>query len=292
LARTGRRKRSRRIAAVVAATAVGLAGCVGFQFRQALFGEGQNCDWPGVYQPAASANAASLATLPIDPFGKPETGWAIYAPAIAQTAGTKCAATTPAFAWALAYWQLRHGLTPHGAVDPPTFAAMKSDWQQRRPFVRLRESGVCPDPPNVLATLTPEESRADKPVQLRPGALGALRRMVAAARRENADVAADPRLLTVFSGFRDPAADAARCAAQQNCQGLVRAECSAHRTGLAVDLYLGAAPGFEADSADDANRLFQIQTPAYRWLVANAARFGFVNYVYEPWHWEWTGADP
>jgi LAS superfamily LD-carboxypeptidase LdcB len=33
-------------------------------------------------------------------------------------------------------------------------------------------------------------------------------------------------------------------------------------------------------------------TPAYRWLVANAGRFGFVNYVFEPWHWEWTGEAP
>ncbi len=32
-----------------------------------------------------------------------------------------------------------------------------------------------------------------------------------------------------------------------------------------------------------------VQTPAYRWLLANARRFGFVNYVFEPWHWEWTG---
>ncbi|HXQ12850.1 MAG TPA: D-alanyl-D-alanine carboxypeptidase family protein [Caulobacteraceae bacterium] len=277
---------------MVTAAAVTLGGCAALEFRHALFGDGQNCDWPGLYDPAARANAASLTTLPLDPFGKPETGWAIYAPAVAQATKTACPATTPAFAWALAYWQFRHGLTPHGAVDLPTFAAMKNEWQQRRPFVRLRESGVCPDPPTALATLTPEESRADKPVQLRPDALAALRRMVAAARRENGEIAADPPLLTAFSGFRDPAADAARCAAEQNCQGLVRAECSAHRTGLAVDLDLGAAPGFAADSSDDANRLYQTQTPAYRWLVANAGRFGFVNYVYEPWHWEWTGAQP
>ncbi len=276
----------------LAAAAVALAGCAAFQFRHELFGDGRNCAWPGLYAPAAQANGASLTTLPLDPFGKPETGWAIYAPSIAHEAKTTCPADTPAFASALAYWQFRHGLTPHGALDAPTFAAMKHDWQQARPFVRLRESGVCPDPPALLATLTPDESRDDKPVQLRPDALAALRRMVAAARREQPEIAADPKLLTVFSGYRDPAADAARCATEQNCQGLVRAECSAHRTGLAVDLDLGAAPGFAADSSDDANRLFQTRTPAYRWLVANAGRFGFVNYVFEPWHWEWTGARP
>jgi LAS superfamily LD-carboxypeptidase LdcB len=47
-----------------------------------------------------------------------------------------------------------------------------------------------------------------------------------------------------------------------------------------------------ADSSADANRLYQVGTPAYRWLVANAARFGFVNYVFEPWHWEWIGQAP
>jgi LAS superfamily LD-carboxypeptidase LdcB len=46
------------------------------------------------------------------------------------------------------------------------------------------------------------------------------------------------------------------------------------------------------DNSSDANRLYQTQTPAYRWLVRNARRFGFVNYVFEPWHWEWTGEAP
>jgi hypothetical protein len=279
--------------ALTAMAAVALADCAAVQLaRGDLFGTGRNCGWPGPYDPAARANAASLGALPLDPFGKPEIGWAVYAPQIAHAAGTACPANTPAFAFALARWQFAHALVPHGAVDPPTIATMKAAWQAKRPFVALRVTGVCPVPPAVLATLTPAESRADRPVQLRPDALAALRRMVAAARAEVPEVAADPKLLTVFSGYRDPAADAARCTAEQNCQGLVRAECSAHRTGLAVDLDLGAAPGFAADSSDDENRLYQTRTPAYRWLVANAGRFGFVNYVYEPWHWEWTGAPP
>ena len=39
-------------------------------------------------------------------------------------------------------------------------------------------------------------------------------------------------------------------------------------------------------------RLYMTKTPTYRWLVANAGRFGFVNYPFEPWHWEWTGERP
>ena len=69
-----------------------------------------------------------------------------------------------------------------------------------------------------------------------------------------------------------------------------RASCSPHRTGLAMDLFLGAAPGFRPDSSADPNRLYMSRTPEYRWLVANAGRFGFVNYPFEPWHWELRGA--
>jgi hypothetical protein len=80
--------------------------------------------------------------------------------------------------------------------------------------------------------------------------------MAAAARAEDPRIAADPRNLTIFSGFRDPDADAVRCNAEGNCQGVVRAACSAHRTGLAVDLYVGQAPGYGPDSSADAqNRL-------------------------------------
>ena len=49
------------------------------------------------------------------------------------------------------------------------------------------------------------------------------------------------------------------------------------------------APGYPPESSDDANRLYESRTPAYLWLVANAGRFGFVSYPFEPWHWEWTG---
>ena len=100
-----------------------------------------------------------------------------------------------------------------------------------------------------------------------------------------------------FRQLRDGAemsglADAARCRAEGNCDGIVRARCSAHRTGLAADMYVGQAPGFGPDSSADPNRLFMTRTPTYRWLVANARRFGFVNYPFEPWHWEWTGESP
>jgi len=59
---------------------------------------------------------------------------------------------------------------------------------------------------------------------------------------------------------------------------------SPHFTGRALDLYVGGSPVDTKDS----NRAIQVNTPAYRWLVENAERFGFRPYFYEPWHWEYV----
>ena len=243
---------------------------------------------------AARANAASLQTLAWAPFGRSETGWATYAPLIAREIHTACAPDTPGFAQALAGWARDHKLPDDGVLSAAVFAPLATAIELRRPFVQLSARRICPNPPaaSALTKATPAEGYEGKAIELRPGALIAYRQMAAAARAEDPAVAADPRNLTIFSGFRSPADDDARCVAEHNCNGLVRATCSAHRTGLALDLYVGQAPGFGPDSSADANRAFMSRTPAYRWLVANADRFGFVPYPFEPWHWEWTGAAP
>ena len=50
---------------------------------------------------------------------------------------------------------------------------------------------------------------------------------------------------------------------------------SRHETGDAVDVKLTGAGGR--------------QSPEYRWLAANAARFGIFNLPSEPWHWSKDG---
>lgn len=50
---------------------------------------------------------------------------------------------------------------------------------------------------------------------------------------------------------------------------------SEHETGDAVDVTLTGAGGR--------------QSPEYRWLAANAARFGIYNLPSEPWHWSEDG---
>jgi len=243
---------------------------------------------------AARANAASLTSLAWSPFGRAEIGWETYAPLIAREIATACPPDTPGFAAALAAWQERQHLLADGIMTADLFARQRDIIELRRPFVRVSARGICPAPPaeSSLASATPDEGYSRKPIQLRPGALAAWRVMAAAARAEDPRIAADPRNLTIFSGYRSPAADDARCASELNCDNRVRSTCSAHRTGLALDLYVGQAPGFGPDSSADPNRLFMSRTPTYRWLAANAARFGFAPYPFEPWHWEWTGEAP
>lgn len=249
------------------------------------------CGSPGMAATAAAvANSVSLSTLVWAPFGRVELGWSVYHPRIAAEIGTTCGATTTGFAAALATWQRRHGQSANGVFEPQTFAAMKALWQAARPFTRINGRTACPEPPPVarLEYARATEGYGGKVVTLRIGALKAYRAMVADARK-SPGVAADTRSLKLFSGYRDPTADAERCARDGNCNGIVRATCSAHRTGLAIDLWVGQAPGYGPDSSADANRAAMVATPAYRWLIVHARRHGFVNYAFEPWHWEWIG---
>jgi D-alanyl-D-alanine carboxypeptidase len=123
---------------------------------------------------------------------------------------------------------------------------------------------------------------------LKPEALAAYRRMAAA--RKPRLIPTNSDLFVIFSGYRDPDADAARCAKENNCESGARAICSAHRTGLALDINLGAAPGSRVDSSDDANWLYLSRTKLYRWMVKKGRQFGFVNYPFEPWHWEFVAS--
>ena len=247
----------------------------------------------GVWADQAMANAISLHSLEWSPFGATEWGWATYLPLLQRELDTPCDPTTPVFAAALAGFQARHGLVPTGLFDQPTFEVLRGVLQERRPFVMARVRNECPDPPPLreLGYLEAPEEHADRLTRLlRRDVLEAYRRMVAAARAEVPGIGEDPELLQIFSGFRDPEADAARCAIERNCDGLRRAVCSPHRTGTAVDLYVGQLLGLGVDSTRPESRQHMSQSATYRWLVRNADRFGFVPYLYEPWHWEFVGA--
>lgn len=244
------------------------------------------CFKDDAFKAASADNTTGLTTTSVTPFGKVETGWAIYAPLVAREIETACDPETPAFAAALSRWQAAHALAADGRMTAATLSAMSTVWLLRRPFVRAMKTG-CPASPDekTLVRAASEEAWGGKAILLRPATLDAYRRMVAAAR---ADLGIKPPALTIASAYRGPAEEAARCA-DGSCGNPAKAHCSAHRTGLAFDLYLDDKPGPADFSTADADRLHLSKTPAYLWLVKNADRFGFIPYPFEPWHWEWTG---
>lgn len=248
------------------------------------------CTDAPAFDAAAARNTADIDALVWMPYGPEETGWRTYAPRIAVEIASNCAYESPGFANALAGWQSAHNRPSTGVMDQQTFSLMKVRWHLQRPFVILSREGGCPPAPSpdALATARPEEVHGSRPMQLRADALAAYRRMVADARVADPAIARDRQALLIFSGYRSPLENDVTCLLRGGCDNVTRAPCSAHRTGLALDIVVGAAPGGRVDSTDNANRLAQSRTPTYRWLVRNAHRYGFVNYVFEPWHWEWS----
>jgi D-alanyl-D-alanine carboxypeptidase len=53
---------------------------------------------------------------------------------------------------------------------------------------------------------------------------------------------------------------------------------SLHELGLAIDLTTGG------------KTISSRTSPAFKWLAANAGKYGFVNLPSEPWHWSITGS--
>ena len=249
------------------------------------------CEVAPSFAETAHVNAQSMTDAAWSVAGPVERGWRVYAPLVAREVRTSCKADQAGFARAVARWQGAHGLAATGVVGLDTLRAMYLIWLRRRPFIAATRNGACPppSPDDQLILLRPEESYKGKVVRLHVRALDAYRRLVAAARAELPSLKGDPRVLSVFSGYRGPDEEAVRCSTGGACGTAAKARCSAHRTGMALDLLLDASLGSPPDATDDDDRARQVQSPAYRWLVANADRFGFVPYPYEPWHWEFAG---
>lgn len=278
---------------LVPVVGAGLALALGTAPAQARTLEAEICDRPaGVFHEAASANSITLYAMQWSPFGPTEMGWEIYVPLIQKELGSGCDPTSAGFAEKLAIFQTLHNLPSTGRFDIATFNVLKGLWQERRPFILSRVRGECPSPPPIseLSYLVAGEEHAERKTRMaRRDVLEAYRAMVAAAKAEVPEMSQSPELLQIFSSFREPEADAARCARDGNCDGVRRATCSAHRTGTALDVYVGHLLGYGVDSTHSHNRRYMSQTQTYRWLVQNAERFGFVPYAFEPWHWEWVG---
>jgi D-alanyl-D-alanine carboxypeptidase len=140
---------------------------------------------PAAPESAAAVNAASLSTLAWTPFGKPETGWEIYAPRIAARDQTTCAPGSNALRRRPGALAGRARAAEDRVFDPETFKAMLVRWHLARPFVKVNGEGICPGAPpsrQCCPPPSPRKATAARSSSLRPGAMDAYRRMVAEAK--------------------------------------------------------------------------------------------------------------
>ena len=121
-------------------------------------------------------------------------------------------------------------------------------------------AGVSPGPGGAAGEYRgPFAHRQGRP--MRPDVALAFDRLAVTARRDGV-------ALVIASAFRSDAEQARLYAANPDPHWVARPGTSLHRLGTELDL---GPPS------------------AYRWLAANAPRFGFVKrYAWEPWHWGYS----
>jgi hypothetical protein len=215
--------------------------------------------------------------------GKQQRGWYLYDLLIGKTLDTPLDPTSSDFAAAVASWQKRNRLRTDGVLDQEAFMRLVSLWQSNR-----LKSRDYPDP-SQLVTGSPSDfydpGRAAEMRQIERNTYAAYREMIAAAQADpTLKLGPKDRYLKIISSFRSREYQDQLRAKSPNSGTAGLAVNSPHFTGRALDLYVGGDPV----DTKDANRAIQVNTPAYRWLVRNAERFGFRPYFYEPWHWEYV----
>jgi zinc D-Ala-D-Ala carboxypeptidase len=224
--------------------------------------------------------------------GKQQRGWYLYTPLISRLLETDDEAAGSDFASALSRWQTASGLRPSGVLDDETLYRMVSTWQGSR--LKNKEYAT---PDRLLQAPSSDFYDPERPDALRQverETYAAYRRMIAAAAADSSlglkltargELAPEEKFFKIVSSFRSREHQAHLRAQSPGSGRAGLAVNSPHFTGRALDLYVGGEPV----ETRDANRALQVQTPAYRWLVRNAERFGFRPYYYEPWHWEYVG---
>jgi D-alanyl-D-alanine dipeptidase len=245
-----------------------------------------------VFDAASSSNLQLQTTLEWSFGGKRQHGWDLYTPLIGDLIGAGVDAGGNEFAMRLSLWQKEKGIEPSGVLDGLTWSQMVSRFQSRR------NAGRPYSAPNQLVTVPISDcydpTRAEELRSAEPETFAAYKRMVAAAVADsslglqvggNGQLASNEKFLKIISAFRSPAYQQQLRRQSPNSGSAGLATNSPHSTGRALDLYVGGEPV----STKDQNRALQTQGAVYRWLVKNAARFGFQPYFYEPWHWEYVG---
>lgn len=238
---------------------------------------------------ASLENATLKETLNWTFGGKTQRGWRLYDPLIRQFVNCEAATDSEDFAVAISEWQQAAGLLVSGILDQETWLKMVGQWQA----VRSKDHTI-PATDKLLIVPATEFYDPERPLDLRQverETYAAYKRMVMAAAHDlglacddNGTLAASEKYLKIISAFRSPEYQQKLRQQSPHAGRAGLALNSPHFTGRALDIYVGGEPV----STKDDNRALQVNTKAYRWLVKNAGKFGFIPYFYEPWHWEYN----
>lgn len=222
---------------------------------------------------------------------KGQRGWYLYDLLIGETLNISHNASSVNFAATIAGWQKQKGLSPSGVLDEDSWMALVTQWQANR----LKDK--TPATPDQLLTAPTSDfydpSRLDELRQVERKTYAAYKEMLAAAiadptlklaHTSATELAATEKFFKIISSFRSREYQEKLRRESPNAGSAGLALNSPHFTGRALDIYVGGDPV----DTKDANRAIQVNTPAYKWLVKNAQRFGFRPYFYEPWHWEYV----
>jgi hypothetical protein len=234
---------------------------------------------PSRFAGAAAENARVRNSLQWVFGGKQQTGWNIYVPLISHTIGTESGPDSADFASAVSNWQSKTGLPTTGVIDRDTLESFTKYWQSRR----LGRAGLSDSDLLLTAPIAEfwDPTRSPELLQVERETFAAYKRMVAAAAR---DGVTGGNFLKIVSSYRSAAYQEALRKREPGAGRAALAKNSPHSTGHALDIYVGGEPV----KTEDSNRLLQVQTAAYKWLIKNAEKFGFYPYFYEPWHWEYV----
>jgi LAS superfamily LD-carboxypeptidase LdcB len=244
---------------------------------------------PVISPTTAKENSTLQNTLQWDFGGKRQRGWYLYSSLIQHTINTQSSAETVEFAHAVLIWQQKEGIYPSGMVDGETISRLIEIWQSNR-----LNSSVYAAPEDLMSAPIAnfyDPTRDVELLKVERETYKAYKRMVAAAARElklktdqKGELSVDEKYLRIVSAFRSREYQAKLRRASPQSGRAALAFNSPHFTGRTLDIYVGGEPTITKEM----NRAVQIQTPVYKWLVKNAARFGFYPYFYEPWHWEYV----
>ncbi len=235
------------------------------------------------YAAAALSNVSLRNELTWTFGGKQQRGWYLYDLLINKTLDSQLDTNSDTFAATLAKWQKKRGVAADGVLNENSLMAFVSQWQSDR----LKDRN--PATADQLITAPPSDfydpERAPELRQVERNTYEAYKRMIAAAANDpDLKVGPSEQYFKIVSAFRSREYQDELRRKSPNSGSAGLAVNSPHFTGRALDLYVGGSPVDTRDS----NRAIQVNTPAYRWLVLNAERFGFRPYFYEPWHWEYV----